>query len=97
MRLGATLKRPSAFVPLVFSAAALAIVIGHVALYGVTRGGDEGAAAHLFQLLLAAEVPIVAYFALRWLPRDGKAGWTVLALQLGAVVVALAPVYILEM
>lgn len=33
------------------------------------REGDEGAAAHIFQLLLAAEVPIAAFFAIKWLPR----------------------------
>jgi hypothetical protein len=38
------LKRPSAFVPIAISLAALATVFVHIALHGTARQVDEGAA-----------------------------------------------------
>jgi len=64
-----TLKQPSAFLPLVMSFAALVTVLAHVVIFGVARQADEGTAAHIFQLLMAGQVPVVAFFAVRWLPR----------------------------
>ena len=89
------LKKPSAWLPLAMSLLALAIVVCHVALFGAAREPDEGAAAHLFQMLIALEVPVVAFFAIKWLPRSPRQAAIVLALQAGAVLAALAPVFIL--
>jgi len=44
--------------------------IGHLALDGMPRRGDGGTAAHLFQLLKAAQLSIMAFFAIRWLPHE---------------------------
>ncbi|MFN7941202.1 MAG: hypothetical protein U0X73_06360 [Thermoanaerobaculia bacterium] len=95
MTFSTMLKRPSALLPLAMSLAALATVLIHVALYGAAREADEGTAAHLFQLLLVGELPIVAYFAVRWLPRETRPALGVLALQAAAGLAALAPVYFL--
>ncbi len=89
------MKRPSAFLPVAMSLAALAVVLGHVALFGAARQADEGAAAHVFQLLMAAQVPILAFFAIKWLPRTPREALPVLAVQVGAVLAALAPVFVL--
>lgn len=89
------MKRPSAFLPAAMSAAALAVVLIHIALYGAAREADEGTAAHLWQLLMAGQAPIMAYFALKWLPRNPAAALRVLALQVVAGLAALAPVYLL--
>ena len=59
------MKKPSAFLPVAMSFAALATVLGHVAMFGAVREADEGTAAHIFQLLIAAQVPIVAVFAIK--------------------------------
>ncbi|TFG53224.1 MAG: hypothetical protein E4H37_03770 [Gemmatimonadales bacterium] len=80
------IKRPSAVLPLVMSCAAL--VLGHAVLFGVVHEADEGTAAHIFQLLMAAQVPVVAYFAIKWLPRAPRQALQVLALQAGAAIVA---------
>jgi hypothetical protein len=88
-----TMKKPSAWVPLAMSFAALALVLGHIAIFGAAREADEGAAAHVWQILMAAQVPIVAFFAIKWLPRTPKQALLVLALQAGAVLAALAPVF----
>ena len=88
-------RQPSAVVPVAMSLAALAIVLGHVALYGTAREADEGTAAHLWQLLIAGQLPVVAFFALKWLPRRPMEALLVLALQAGAGLAALAPVFFL--
>ena len=87
------MKQPSALLPIAMSLAALILVIGNVAIFGVVHEADEGGAAHLFQLLMAAQVPIVAYFALKWLPLVPGQALCVLALQAGAALAAFAPVY----
>ena len=87
------MKQPSALLPLAMSCAALALVLGHAALFGVVHEADEGTAAHVFQLLMAGQVPLVAYFAVRWLPRAPGGTLRVLALQAGAALAAFAAVY----
>ena len=91
------MKKPSAFLPVVMSVAALAVVLAHVAIFGAAREADEGTAAHLWQLLMAAQLPLLAFFAIRWLPRNPKQAIRVMALQAGAAVAALAPVYFLNL
>jgi hypothetical protein len=79
------------------SLAALVIVLGHVAMFGAAREADEGAAAHLWQLLMAGQLPIIAFFALKWLPQMPKQALQVMALQIVAALAALAPVYFLNL
>src|SRR4051794_10798144 len=97
MHPSALIKRPSAFLPVAMSFAALATVLGHVALFGAAREADEGAAAHTFQLLLIAQVPIVAFFAVRWLRRTPRQALPILALQAGAALSALVAVFALNL
>jgi amino acid transporter len=88
----APLKHWSAVLPLAMSIAALVLVLGHVAVSGGVRETDEGTAAHIWQLLMAAQVPVVAFFAITWLPRAPRMGLLVLALQAAAVLANLAAV-----
>jgi hypothetical protein len=90
------LKHPSAFLPVVMSLAALAAVLAFVALHGTAPQADEGAAAHIWQLLMAAQVPIVLFFALRWLPRSPRQAVPILGLQVAAALAAMAPVFLLH-
>jgi hypothetical protein len=92
----ALLRHPSAFLPFAMSLAGLAVVLGHIGLYGVVRRADEGAAAHIWQLLMAGQLPLLAFFAVRWLPRAPKPTLGVLALQLVAALSAVAPVVLLK-
>jgi hypothetical protein len=64
-----SMKQPVAFLPVAMSLAALALVLGHAAIFGVVHEADEGAAAHIFQLLMVAQAPIVVFFAIKWLPK----------------------------
>lgn len=91
------MRRPSAFVPLAMSLAALGLVVWYVASFGVVGGQhDEGAAARVFQVLMLAQLPIVAYFALTWLPRAPRPAAVILGLQLLAVLAAIGSVVLLE-
>jgi hypothetical protein len=92
---GDILKQPSAFLPVAMSLTALAIVLGHIALYGAAREPDEGTAAHLWQLLMAGQMPVLAFFAIKWLPRAPRQTLGVLALQAGAALASMAPVFLL--
>lgn len=91
------LRRPSALIPLAMSLAALALVLGHTAIYGAAREADEGAAAHAWQLLLAGQIPVIAFFAITWLPRSPRQAAAVLSLQFATGVAAAAPVFILRL
>src|SRR5437588_12988027 len=97
MAISTLLKRPSAFILVFMSLLALALVFVSVALFGVAREADEGATAHLWQLLMAGQVPVVAFFALRWLPRAPRPAFAVLSLQVLALLAALSPVYFLHL
>ena len=87
-----SLKQPSAFLPVAMSLTALALMLGHAAIFGIVHEADEGTAAHIFQLLMAVQLPIIAYFALKWLPRAPRQALQILALQAGAALAAIASV-----
>jgi len=97
LRMKLLLKNPSAFLPLAMSLAALATVLLHVAFFGTARQADEGTAAHIWQILMAGQIPIIALFGIKWLPRAPRQALLVLSLQAGAVLAALAPVFILNL
>jgi hypothetical protein len=89
---GAVIKQPSAFVPMGMSLSALTLVLGHIAFYGAAREADEGTAAHVWQILMAGQLPVLAVFAITWLRRAPRQALGVLALQADAVLAAMAPV-----
>jgi hypothetical protein len=88
-------KQWSAWLPIAMSLAALTLVLVHAAIFGISHETDEGAAAHIFQILMAFQVPIIAYFAFKWLPKQPKQALKVLALQAGVGIAAFASVYFL--
>jgi len=88
------LKHPSAFLPVAMSLGALSTVLIFVALHGTAPQADEGAAAHIWQLLMAAQAPVVVFFAIRWVPQSPGQALPILALQVGAALAAMAPVFL---
>lgn len=92
-----SLRLPSAYLPLIMSVSVVLYMLVYVAIFGVSEpGGDEGAPARLFQLIMLAQLPIIAYFAIRWLPSAPKQGLIVLALQILAWVTPVALIIYLE-
>jgi hypothetical protein len=95
---GVLVRKPGALVPLAMSLTATVMVLGTVALHGVpSHDTDEGAVAHLWQLLMAGQVLMLVIFAVRWLPKSPKAALGVLAVLIAGVLAAMAPVYFLHL
>ena len=100
--LGTMMRRPSAYLPVAMSLAALAMVLGAVAV-GFAQGGhiardpDEGSIAHLFQLLMTVQWPITLFFLVKWLRRAPRQTLGVLGLQAAAWLAGCAPVYFLHL
>jgi hypothetical protein len=86
----------SALVPLGMSLAALALVLGYAAAVGVQPHQDEGTPARIFQLLLVAQLPIVLYFAVKWVPRQTCKALLILVAQGAAWLAAVGTVLLLE-
>jgi hypothetical protein len=91
----AILKHLSAFLPVVMSLGAIAAILLFIGVHGTAPQADEGAEAHIWQLLMAGQIPIILFFAVKWLPQSPRDAAIVLAVQLGAVIAAMAPVYLL--
>ncbi|HJP97286.1 MAG TPA: hypothetical protein VJ862_01875, partial [Rhodanobacteraceae bacterium] len=93
----AVAKLPSAYVPIVMSFASLALVIAGILLYGVSglRQTGEGAIAHSWQLLMIVQIPVLLFFAAKWIPRSAKRAAPILLLQGLMFVAACLPVYLL--
>jgi hypothetical protein len=90
------LKHPSALVPIGLAAAALTLPWIALAAFGPDPTGDEGAAAHLFQLFMVLQVPAVLLFLAKWAIREPKQTAIVFALQVAAFLAAAAPVFLLD-
>jgi len=100
---GAIVRKPSAFLPPAMSLIALAM-LGGAYIFGLATGHgglvrepDEGSIAHIWQLLMAGQMPVLAFFAIKWLPRAPRQTLYVLALQAGAALSAMAPVFFLNL
>ena len=90
------LKKPSAWLPIAMSLTILFTLFGHIAIYGIVHETDEGTAAHIFQILLVLQIPIIIYFAAKWVPRNPKLALKILILQFIAILIPIALVYFLE-
>jgi hypothetical protein len=66
--------------------------VGHDA-HDIVRDPDEGTAAHIWQLRMAGQMPVLLFFAVKWLPRAPRQTLFVLGLQVLAVLQAMEPVY----
>jgi hypothetical protein len=95
--LNSTIRQPSAFLPVIISLAALTMVLVHIALFGAAREADEGTVAHIWQILMVVQVPIIAFFAMKHIPRQPKEALQILAIQIVAMLAAFAPVFFLKL
>jgi hypothetical protein len=95
MSIASRIRQPSAFIPIAMSTAALGTVLFHIVTVGTAAQPDEGAAAHIWQLLMAGQVPVVLFYAVKSLSEGPKTALPILALQIGAALAAVAPIYLL--
>ena len=92
----ALMRKPSAWLPMLLSLAAVALIVGHVALVGVARQADEGTEARIFQLLMMVDAVAITAFAVRWLPVAPRAALTVVALQVLLAAIPLVTIAALD-
>ena len=91
------LNRVGAIVPVVFSLLALAVVLV-VATTGWERHlRDEGAAAHIFQLLIVAEAPFILLFLVTANWRAVRPTARALAFQAAGLFLALGSVAVFKL
>lgn len=88
-------KKASALTPVVMSMLALILVGIQLAIHGMKPELDEGALAHLYQLLVVGQLPIIAFFAYRWLRQAPIQGLRVVVAQAFALASALIPVHMM--
>ncbi len=84
----------SAWLPMLLSAAAFALVAGWFAVVGPERAADEGMPARLFGVLVLVNAFAIGYFAARWLPVARRPAAAILVVQ---VVLAAIPVAIIAL
>jgi hypothetical protein len=87
------LRRPEGWIPLAMSATAIAVILLRLTLVGSAPSPDEGTAAHLWQLLMGGQLPVILYFSVRWIPASPAPAIRVLALQICAMAAAAFPVF----
>jgi uncharacterized membrane protein len=86
------INRISATTPIVLSLIAFALVMIAVRTGWEMGYGDEGTMAHIFQLLIVAQVPFIVIFISTANWKRGRRVAGLIALQAAALVLALAPV-----
>ena len=92
----ALMRHPAGYLPVAMSVGALAMIVWYVAVHGVVRQTDEGLQAHAWQLLVAGQLPLIALFAVTWIPRAARPALIVLGVQAAALMVlAIAPLWAL--
>ena len=92
------LKQLSGLVPIFMSASATMLVLVYLAIFGKlsTPNGDEGLAARLFQLLLVIQIPFIIYFIGSNYKDSRKQTIEIFILQIVSIILAIAPVFIVE-
>jgi glucose-6-phosphate-specific signal transduction histidine kinase len=85
-------NRISFIFPLVLSVLAFALVMANISA-GVRPSADENMSAHIFQLLIVAEVPFIAVFLASSYRRTHQWG-TLFAVQIVCIGMACSPVWL---
>ncbi len=91
-------RKPSAWLPVLFSIAALAVVLTALAVNGgLPHQSDEGTAAHLWQMFIFCDALAIGYFLLKWVAVAPRQALPVFGLQIAATLAAIAPVFFLHL
>jgi len=87
------LRNPTVFLPLAMSLLALGMVLVHFTIFGIVKETDEGTAAHIFQLLMVGQFPIVAFLAFRWFAIAPRQTFFFIVFQVVAALAAIMAVF----
>jgi cytochrome bd-type quinol oxidase subunit 2 len=86
-------NRLAVWIPFLCSGVAFGIVMANI-IAGVQPQSDENASAHLWQLLMVAQLAFMVVFVATANWRHSKRQTTIVALQLAAFVAAALPVWL---
>lgn len=88
----AGISRVAAVLPLLFATLAFALAMANI-LAGVSPQQDENASAHMWQLLMSSQLPLIGLFVLtaNW---KRPATLLILATQILGIAIACAPVWL---
>ena len=91
-------RYPSGWLPLALSLGMLGVFSLYLGgVIAPDQSGDEGMAAHLFQIWLVAEGFTILLFGLKWLGSRPKDAILVLAVQIGVVIALMSPIFYLHL
>ena len=88
-------RKPSALLPLAMSVLALIIILVGPRIFGDGHAADEGPTAHLWQILMAGQIPLIGFFVFKWMRSAMTFTLEILALQAGALLANCAVVFLL--
>jgi hypothetical protein len=93
------MKHPTAWLPLLMSLCALLLFLTYLWILTPVpqSNGDEGIAAHVYQMLMSLQIPVMLLFPVLWLKREPRKTLLVLALQAAAWLAAFLPVLLSEL
>jgi hypothetical protein len=86
-----------AYLPIAMSLLAL-LVVGTALLSGnAVPQHDEDAYAHLWQILICGQLPVVLFFAIKWLRLSNRKAMQIFGLQAVGLLINFATVYALKL
>ena len=92
------IKKPSAWIPIVIPLTFFAVMLILFTINGLpSPQKDEGTMAHLFQIWIVLEIPMLSFFAIKWLPQAPKEASIILAIQIISALMVCAPVFIFKL
>ena len=90
------LLSPLGLAPVLMSMFCIGMILVHVARFGTLRQEDEGTEAHLFQVLMAVQVPLILFFGGKWWPERRRETLVVLSLQAFLALLAFLLLFLFE-
>jgi hypothetical protein len=92
------IRKPSAWLPIAISLVVFTSILCYVAvaIFGVAPEEGSRIFSIYFQWLTLIQVPIIVFFAIKWLPRQPKQAALILALQIIAAMISIAPIGLFE-
>lgn len=89
----------SAWFPIVLSYIAFLYLICYVAFFGIVqaRTSDEGLAARIFQLLIAGQIPFIAFFIFKYFSENKRGVIKILVTQVVTMLLVVGCVFVFEM
>jgi hypothetical protein len=92
------IRHTSAWIPIALTVAIVVVMcLSFLHVIPQDPAGDEGIAAHLFQIWLVLEFFAVLFFAAKWLPHMPREAAQIVVLQIALALIPLSIVFSLQL